>query len=169
MKLFDFSKPDATETWRAIDDRVMGGISQSELLAVTEQSITAAAFRGSLSLENNGGFCSVRSPVNASIPAAKEHLWIDCRNTDKWGEKLYSLNLRMSDGFDGISYRSSFTPKAAFARFEFTTVEFAPVFRGRPVPDAPSLKISKVQQAGLMISDAQKGPFELIVRAIGVN
>jgi len=169
MKLFDFNKPGTIETWRAIDDRVMGGISQSGLVTVTEQSDTMAAFRGSVSLENNGGFCSVRSPVNASMPSAAEHVWIDCRSTDKCNEKLYSLNLRMSDGFDGVSYRASFTPKAAFTRFELTTIEFAPVFRGRSVPDAPGLKISEIQQTGLMISDGQSGPFELIIRAIGVN
>ena len=166
--LFDFSHSIARKPWQAIDDRVMGGISQSELVAVTEEFVMMAAFRGSVSQQNNGGFCSIRAPVRSITPPTSEHVWIECRNGGQWGTTLYALNLRTSDRFDGISYRASFTPYESLARFELATVEFAPVFRGRAVPDAPALKLADVQQIGLMVADGQSGPFELIISAIGV-
>lgn len=167
ITLFDFSKPVALTPWRAIDDRVMGGISQSELIAVTEEQETMAAFRGSVSQRNNGGFCSIRAPLNTTIPPTSEHLWIKCRNAGGRGSNFYGLNLRMSDQFDGISYRANFTPNESLSRFELKTGEFAPVFRGRSVPDAPTLQLSDVQQIGLIIADGQTGPFELVISTIG--
>jgi monofunctional biosynthetic peptidoglycan transglycosylase len=49
----------AAEGWYPINDRVMGGTSKSEFQA--ENGI--AVFRGLVSLENNGGFASVRSAL----------------------------------------------------------------------------------------------------------
>ena len=44
--------------WRITDDRVMGGRSQGKF-EITKQD--TMRFSGNLSLENNGGFSSVRS------------------------------------------------------------------------------------------------------------
>jgi len=55
----DFADANTEEIlrWRVINDDVMGGISQSRI----ELSPTATAiFSGQLSLENNGGFASIR-------------------------------------------------------------------------------------------------------------
>ena len=56
--IFDFSPPGKADAWRIINDGVMGGLSRSEMI-LTEDS--TAVFRGVLSLENYGGFASVRS------------------------------------------------------------------------------------------------------------
>jgi hypothetical protein len=55
--LFDFTDPSATSAWHAIDDREMGGISRSTL---PHDPAGHAAFEGTVSLEQNGGFASVR-------------------------------------------------------------------------------------------------------------
>lgn len=171
MKLFDFSEPEATRSWQAIDDRVMGGVSQSELTSITYKGNSAAAFRGEVSTRNNGGFASVRSPVistkRAAIPTSAEHLCIRCSTTEQFVGKSYYLNLRINSGLDGVSYRVAFTPKIQTMTFEFTTADFDAVFRGRAVRDAPELTVPDVQQVGLMIADNQTGPFELLVMSIG--
>lgn len=56
--LFDFTDPSAANAWHAIDDRVMGGISRSTL---RHHPAGHALFEGTVSLERNGGFASVRS------------------------------------------------------------------------------------------------------------
>lgn len=56
--LFDFTDPSAANAWHAIDDRVMGGISRSTL---RHDPAGHAVFEGTVSLERNGGFASVRS------------------------------------------------------------------------------------------------------------
>ena len=55
--LIDFTDTQEILCWMVINDDVMGGISQSRI----ELSPTATAiFSGQLSLENNGGFASIR-------------------------------------------------------------------------------------------------------------
>jgi monofunctional biosynthetic peptidoglycan transglycosylase len=166
--LFDFSQADSVKLWRAIDDRVMGGVSISELISINIDDQRVALFRGELSLANNGGFCSVRSDLQQSIRADSQHLWLECRDNMPQAATTYYLNVRTSDTFDGMSYRTSFSPTNTFIRYEFTRSEFVPVFRGRDVPDAPPLVFENIRQIGLMLADAQVGPFELIIRAIGV-
>ena len=66
--LFDFTDLQAGNAWHAIDDRVMGGISQSRL---KHDPASHAVFEGEVSLEQNGGFASVRSkPGDRGHPGA---------------------------------------------------------------------------------------------------
>src|SRR5512141_1740627 len=57
--LLDFSSSDVVETFRVINDVVMGGVSTSRLRSTGG----AMVFEGEVSLENNGGFASFRGPV----------------------------------------------------------------------------------------------------------
>ena len=45
--------------WRIVNDDVMGGLSSSKAIIKDDKIV----FSGNLSLENNGGFASLRSPV----------------------------------------------------------------------------------------------------------
>ncbi len=45
--------------WRIVNDGVMGGLSSSKATIKDDKII----FSGNVSLENNGGFASLRSPV----------------------------------------------------------------------------------------------------------
>lgn len=57
-RLFGFDSPDAAQQWQAVNDGVMGGISDGRFRITADQTME---FSGTLSLENNGGFASVRS------------------------------------------------------------------------------------------------------------
>lgn len=56
--LFDFTATDAAKEWQTVNDGVMGGVSKGEFKITDEKTLE---FFGKLSLENNGGFASVRS------------------------------------------------------------------------------------------------------------
>ena len=56
--LFDFAGADAAEEWQAVNDGVMGGVSEGTFQITDRKTL---AFFGILSLENNGGFASVRT------------------------------------------------------------------------------------------------------------
>lgn len=60
LRLIDFASPASVARWSAIDDVVMGGISHSRL---DHDPAGHGVFAGVVSLERNGGFASVRSPV----------------------------------------------------------------------------------------------------------
>ena len=56
--LFDFTGADAAKEWQSVNDGVMGGVSEGKF-KITEKK--TMEFFGTLSLENNGGFASVRT------------------------------------------------------------------------------------------------------------
>ena len=57
MNLFDFSENSESNRWQVVNDGVMGGLSQATF-KVGENG--TALFTGRVSLENNGGFSSLR-------------------------------------------------------------------------------------------------------------
>ena len=66
MMIFDFDKNSKIRDWRIVDDVVMGGVSKSN---ITINKGGNGVFSGHVSLDNNGGFSSVRhqfSSLNVS-------------------------------------------------------------------------------------------------------
>jgi monofunctional biosynthetic peptidoglycan transglycosylase len=62
--LLDFTNPKTSLKWQAVNDGVMGGVSDGQFRVTEEKTLE---FFGTLSLENNGGFTSVRTqPVDGS-------------------------------------------------------------------------------------------------------
>ena len=57
--IHQFDTPSSTQDWHPINDGVMGGASISQLRF---DSAGHAVFEGEVSLHNNGGFASVRTP-----------------------------------------------------------------------------------------------------------
>ena len=87
MLVFEFTGPRAVDAWRAIDDRVMGGVSRSRL---RHDLAGHAVFEGEVSLEQNGGFASVRSsPGERGQPGATTCL-IEVRDEPKCASSVYS-------------------------------------------------------------------------------
>lgn len=152
--------PDAQPEWRAIDDGVMGGLSRSEARVTVQGTLL---FAGVVSLENNGGFASIRSlPAQLGLAQARA-----LRLEVKGDGKRYKLNLRTSTDFDGVQYQAGFDTVAGdWSVVTLPLVQFRPTFRGRPQPQAPALDPAKVVTLGLMIADRQSGPFALEVRSI---
>jgi hypothetical protein len=56
--LFDFTGADAEKDWQTVNDGVMGGVSVGKFQITDKKTLE---FSGTLSLENNGGFASVRT------------------------------------------------------------------------------------------------------------
>jgi monofunctional biosynthetic peptidoglycan transglycosylase len=84
--------------------------------------------------------------------------------------RAYKFTVRTDDGFDGIQYQSRFTPPAGeWHEARLPVASFAATFRGRIVPGSAPLDPARVRALGLMISDRQAGPFELLVDWIGVE
>ncbi len=155
-----FDSPSSVLGWQPINDRVMGGVSSSQMLF---DPAGHAVFSGEVSLRNNGGFASVRAPLlRLGGPGTLAYC------ITAWGDgRTYKLNLRTDAGFDGLSYQASFTPvKGQWSQTGLPLAEFLPTFRGRVLPGAPSLQPAQVTQIGLMISDRQTGPFCLLLKSI---
>jgi len=161
--LLDFDDPADAALWRPVDDVVMGGVSRSAF-GLAEPGV--ARFSGNVSLENFGGFASVRTPPRDWDTAGAQAFVLRVRGDGH----TYKFTIRTGDGFDGLQYQSRFTaPADAWTEVRLPVNEFVATFRGRKVPFAASLDPAKVRALGLMISDKQAGPFKLLVDRIGVE
>ena len=58
--LFNFSNESECNNWRVINDGVMGGLSQGKVVYEKDKLV----FTGTISLRNNGGFSSLKSPFD---------------------------------------------------------------------------------------------------------
>jgi monofunctional biosynthetic peptidoglycan transglycosylase len=143
------------DSFQPLDDRVMGGVSQSRLERTTDGTAT---FRGQLSLENNGGFASVRASGLTLDVSALSALVIRVRGDGR----RYRLRLHDEDGFGGIAFQAEFdTVAGEWVEQTLPLDEFQPMWRGRLVSDAAPLNRERIVMVGLMISDGQPGAFEL--------
>jgi hypothetical protein len=160
--LFDFTDPSAANAWHAIDDRVMGGISRSTMC---HDPAGHAVFEGTVSLERNGGFASVRSgPGERGLAGAKACL-IELRGDNK----QFKLSLLTDDGFDSLNYQASFVPKGTdWQTLQLPLADFRASFRGREVTGAQPLDPARIRRVGLMIAARQAGAFALDIRRISL-
>ena len=142
--------------WRSIDDDVMGGISSSRMRIEGD----AAVFEGRLSLENNGGFASVRSEILQQD--LKGHKGIRLRV--KGDGQKYQFRIRTNSAFDGPSYQMTFqTRSEEWIEVDLPISEFRAAYRGRQLPDHPPIDTGKIATVGFLIADKQEGDFRLSV------
>ena len=97
----DFTDSNVRAKWGVTNDDVMGGISTSQI-SVSENNFLI--FSGEVSLENNGGFASLRSPVD-------DFDFSDCKGFAiriKGDGKLYSMSFRQTKYFTGYNYNLRF-------------------------------------------------------------
>ena len=157
--LFGFNEKNVAGDWMPINDTVMGGVSSSQVAAADG----VLSFTGNLSLENNGGFCSVRSNTEGWTLPGFDGLAVRIRT----GGRPFRLTVQTDRGFGGVMYRHDLpvtgdewqTVRVRFADFE-------PTYHGRVLTDRPPLDASRVHSIGFIIADGQEGPFRLEVEEI---
>ena len=149
-----------TPGWEAVNDGVMGGLSAGA--GVIRDGVMH--FSGNLSLENNGGFSSVRTEEGSWDLSGKTHL----RLRVKGDGRTYILRLYTDARHRGsrIAYGAEFPTKDG----KWSEVDI-PVFRFKPshhgdLLEGPDLDLSSIRQVGLQLSDGKAGAFALEVEWI---
>jgi hypothetical protein len=157
LTVFDFATPAAVAGWRPIDDRIMGGCSLSCPEFVAGGGLR---FRGVVSLDNGGGFASIRSPDADCNLAGYDGLILRVRGDGQ----SYKLGLRIDRFFDGISYQAAFRAgPSAWQEIRLPFADFVPTHHGRRLTTVPRLDPACILSFGLFIADRQAGPFQLEV------
>lgn len=143
------------ERWITVNDTVMGGISSSG------HEMTEAGtfiFRGDLSLENNGGFASVRSRLQPLDLAGADAMRLRVRGDGY----RYQLRFSLQGEWRWVSYGQSFDTKPGeWMEIELPVDKFRPTWRGEPVPQAPPFDPTNSSWVSIMVTDKQQGEFEL--------
>jgi NADH dehydrogenase [ubiquinone] 1 alpha subcomplex assembly factor 1 len=161
-----FADASSIEGWSNVDDTVMGGVSAS----TTSWESGRLVFAGDLSLENNGGFASVRGPIDPVLGEALSGataLAIDAEGDGR----TYVLQLRTADE---SLYISRFATTAGTAgesdQYVLPLADFEPVTRFlEPSPSTLPLDAGMVVQLAVYVLDAQKGSFRLSIAGIGAQ
>jgi peptide-methionine (R)-S-oxide reductase len=159
--IYDFTLQETSGRWGIVNDTVMGGVSNSEFVLAEEGGV--AIFRGTLSLENRGGFASVRTSPQDFQLDGYEGLRLRVRGDGR----TYKLRIRTDRSLDGPAYEAEFeTASGEWATVDVPFRSMVPTFRGRVLRNQPELEGARVRQIGLMIADKVPGAFELEVNWI---
>ncbi|MFK8008400.1 MAG: CIA30 family protein [Saprospiraceae bacterium] len=162
--LFEFQKENEIDTWRIVNDGVMGGLSESKI-AWNKKNKTFT-FSGNVSMENNGGFASVRTIPQEFAKGDFKKIKLRVKGDGK----TYKFRMRNSTRFDGIAYSLDFeTKKDKWIEIELKVDDFQPTFRGRIYSEYGKIDMNDLQQIGFLIAGKQEGKFNLEVDWIRVD
>lgn len=153
--LFDFTAGSPGAGWRTVNDNVMGGVSTGGHKLSGDGSLL---FSGNLSLENRGGFASIRSPRKRSDLSAYDALAIRVRGDGRTYWLTVNTNVPIPAGSYRVLVRTQpgkwQTFRAPFSTFRATSF-------GRVLPVFLPLNPAKVESIGFLIADKKAGPFRL--------
>jgi hypothetical protein len=160
--LYSFSEQGKGK-WRIQDDVVMGGRSDSQLKLTANNH---AHFSGRVSLENNGGFCSIHQTVekNPYVIAKKSVAFILLLKGDG---KAYNFRVRTPNGRH--SYGFTFPTKGG-DQWETISIPFSSMeaeYHGESV-EVPNYAGENIVEMQLLIGNNKEETFEILIESIKV-
>lgn len=159
MVLFHSQNNSNLSQWQVLNDVVMGGRSQANF-GVNNQGF--AEFSGHVSLENNGGFSSVKYPLSPINITNFNKLVIKIKGDNK----RYQLRLK-TNKLDAHSYITYFETSGLWQELEFLFADFYPTYRGRRL-ELPNFPGEQMEELGFMIANKKAQDFKLEIAQIRI-
>lgn len=156
IMIFSFgSQEGENEGWVTVDDRVMGGVSSSQIT----QSDTFMRWEGTMSLENNGGFASVRSPWEIGQLGNAKTVSMRVRGSNG----TFSLRLATSGRYYEPIHQVGFeVEETEWRTLTWSLEDFQTMVMGRPTGSAFDVQdVLNVGRVGIMKNDGNPGKFWL--------
>lgn len=156
--LANFETKQNTLEWQTVNDGVMGGISKGDSY-VTEAS--HLLFKGNISLENNGGFSSIRTYGKKHDLSGYEGIELKLKGDGR----MYYLTLRANDRRMLAFWSPIKTVDGEWVTVKVPLASFYATSFGRKIP---GLKLNKdnITSLGFMLYDKESGDFALEVDSI---
>jgi len=155
--IFDFEKNSNLSNWNVVNDGVMGGLSRGKIEINKDGN---ALFSGTISLENNGGFSSVRYRFNTK--EVKRYTKVLIRL--KGDGKKYQFRIK-TNTYDRYSYISHFETTGDWQTVEISLSDMYPAFRGREL-DLPNYPIEIMEEIAFLIGNKKAESFNLEIDKI---
>ncbi|MGV9003876.1 CIA30 family protein [Flavobacterium sp.] len=155
--IYDFTTASNPSDWRIINDSVMGGVSQGTFKIDTDGN---GIFEGEVSVENNGGFSSVRNEITKVkvLPGAKVCLRV------KGDKKEYQF--RVKDNISSYySYVTTFKTSGEWEEIEIPLKDLHPSFRGRKL-ELPNFSKDCFEEIVFLIGNKKNEHFKLMIDKI---
>ena len=154
--LYDFSQNSLKSDWQIVDDVVMGGRSEGKF-SINEEG--NGIFQGKVSLENNGGFSSLRHSLNAKVGNNTK-----VRITLKGDGKAYQFRIKSSP-YDRHSYISEFQTTGVWQEVVIPLSAMYPAFRGRKL-EISNFNSAQISELALLIGNKEAENFRLEISKI---
>lgn len=158
--IFDFNKKADIRHWVIVDDVVMGGKSSG---AFKLNADGFGVFEGSISLDNNGGFSSLRYQFE-KIPM-KEYTKIIVKL--QGDGKEYQFRVKTNSG-DYYSYIVPFLTSGEWQEIAFPLKDMYPSFRGRRL-DQPNFSDDYIEEIAFLIGNKKEEQFRLLIDQIALT
>ena len=125
--IFDFNKNSSISNWIVVDDVVMGGRSYGNFQLNNDGK---GVFSGKISLDNNGGFSSVRYGFNKLNIEKFKSIVLKIKGDGK----NYQFRIKNKSS-DYASYITSFSSSGEWQEIEISLNSMYPSFRGRKLDE----------------------------------
>lgn len=160
MTIFDFNENSSLTNWNIVDDVVMGGRSDGNFRINNDGH---GEFFGKVSIENNGGFSSIRYNFKK----------IDSHNYSKFVLRLKgdgkNYQFRVKDNtYNRYSYISEFKTTGEWQTIEIPYNKMYASFRGYRL-DIPNFKGDQMQEIAFLISNKKQEEFRLLIDSISIE
>jgi len=160
MTLFDFSESADISGWEIVDDVVMGGRSNGTFYLSPAGN---GVFSGKVSLENNGGFSSVRYDLNGLDMEAYDTFLLKVKGDGK----RYQFRVKTGK-YDRQSYISYFETTGEWQEIAIPMHEMVPTFRGMRL-NMENYPGKKLDQVSFLIGNSRPEGFRLEIDEIAVT
>ncbi|WP_117884944.1 CIA30 family protein [Aureibaculum luteum] len=160
MVLFDFNKNTDISHWKVTNDAVMGGKSVGQFLLDNEGN---GVYKGEVSLENNGGFSSVKTTFEPKNIADFNTFILKIKGDGK----AYQFRIK-SDTSQRHSYIYKFDTTGDWQTIEIPLSDLHPVFRGRKL-DLPNFCDHLLAVVTFLIANKKNESFQLKIASIDLK
>jgi hypothetical protein len=160
MMIFNFTKDAGTQNWQVVDDSVMGGVSEGNMGVNSEGH---GMFTGHVSLDNNGGFSSIRYNAGKTKLTGYSKFVIVLKGDGK----AYQFRVK-TNGSQYYSYIATFNTNNAWQTIEIPFNSMIPSFRGRTL-DMANFPGEYLEEIGFLIGNKKEEDFILAIDYISVQ
>ncbi|WP_093369440.1 CIA30 family protein [Psychroflexus sediminis] len=151
--IYDFEPDKNIKDWDIVNDGVMGGLSQSSIHLSEDGN---AVFSGKISLENNGGFASVRHQT--TIKNIHDYSHVNIRVKGK--PSTYQFRIKKSGEEEAPSYVQEFKVTPEWQTIQLKLSSFYPRYRGRNL-NLPNFEADVIREVAFLIGNKKEEEFQL--------
>ena len=155
--IFDFNYNSDIKNWEIIDDVVMGGKSLGSFIISPNGY---GVFKGSISLDNNGGFSSIKYKFKRTLILDFTKIVFKIKGDGK----KYQFRIK-SNSEDYYSYISTFSTTGNWQEIEIILKDMFPSFRGKRI-DKPNFSEAYIEELSFLIANKKKENFKLFIDKI---
>lgn len=158
--IFDFNHNSNTKEWRIIDDVVMGGRSNGSFTIDTDGN---GVFSGNVSLDNNGGFSSVRYQFNKITTTKESKVMIRLKGDGK------EYQFRIKDNRNAYySYITTFKTTGDWENITIYLKDLYPSFRGQTM-NQPNFSGDSFEEIVFLVGNKKNESFALVLDKIDLE